>query len=145
MTTGLVEAWTDVLAFVKNVWDNDSVTQDVPVAWPNLNTNTPLATGNIPWARIDVLFDENYQSGLGDSRRRYTMPGYLTVQIFTPVGQGKLLALGIAQVVIRGVRGQRTTNGVIFRDSRTTENEKSITGNWYQYNVTFNLEVDDIQ
>lgn len=144
MTANMVDAWKEVLAFLKNIWDNSVVTQTVPLYQPNLNTTTP-PTSTAPWARVNLVFDESYQSALGDTVKRYTLPGYLSVQIFIPVGTTVVTALSIAQVVIEGLRGQRTASGVLFRDTRTEEISKSISGNWYQYNVLIFVEVDDIQ
>ena len=96
----------------------------------------------VSWARASVQTCLSRQPAFGHSTRRYENSGLLTVQIFTPVGVGLKQAKKLAEVVLAGFRGHRTTNGVVFRDMDLVD--VGADGKWYQYNVLVGFEVDEI-
>jgi hypothetical protein len=79
--------------------------------------------------------------GLGD--RRFTVSGLVMAQIFTPFGDGHVLADAISGVVKGAFRGVNTNlPGVWFRNSRVIDVGQE--GSWLQTNVTAEFEYDEI-
>lgn len=137
----LVKAATDAIAaFGVNpnesenvIWDDTR--RDIP------GEENPPAT----WARVTVRHLTSEQASLSDEAgvRRYTRRGQVTVQIFTPQGDGLVAADTIASAIQDAFLGVSTPNGVWFRSVRT--NEVGIDGPWFQTNVLAEFQYDEVR
>lgn len=121
----------------------DSLGQDgLLVLWPDSNKDTP--TTKTPWARVDIVHQTTSQRALAgaDSQRRYTSIGLVTVQIFTPAGDGLKLSDEYSSSLAQAYRGKTSPNGVWFRD--VTCQEIGLSGVWYQVNLVATFEYGEI-
>lgn len=133
----------EILALVKTVTDGfsnfvsiyDDTKQDIPTA-----STTPLQT----WARVQITHGPGSQTSLADSsgKTRYTKFGLLTIQVFTPVGDGLTNADTLVESLESGVRNVSTPNGVWFKNVRS--NEIGVDGPWFQTNVLAEFQYDQV-
>ncbi len=145
MTATLTTTEDDLYGRLKDVWDAPGPSAGVALVYQNVGVADGVAPpneGTVSWARASVQTSLSRQTAFGHSTRRYENTGVLSVQIFTPVGVGLKQAKTLAEIVLAGFRGHRTTNGVIFRDMDLVDVGSD--GKWYQLNVLVNFEVDEI-
>lgn len=127
-----------VLGVVFDAWTaTGAATENVPLKFDNTPADKPdtPATAGVadPWARATVRIADQPQSTIG-ARRRYDSQGFVTVQIFTALGDGHTLGDAYAQVVIDALRAHDpSSDGVVYYDARATE--IGIDGPWFQTNV----------
>lgn len=102
-------------------------------------------TTEAPWARFLVRHAAGAQGSLaGDNgRRRWTRTGFVTVQIFTPIGEGLSRSDVLAKIVLDAYEGQTTSGGAWFRNARA--NEIGPDGDWFQVNVLVDFEYDEVK
>ncbi len=133
-----------IAALVKTVADGLS---DFVGIWDDTRTDIPDAQASpLPsWARIIIRHGPGAQRGLADisSVRRYTQNGILTIQLFTPSGDGLTLADTISEAFLTGVSGVSTPGGVWFKNQRSVEVGND--GPWFQTNVIAEFEYDQIR
>jgi hypothetical protein len=130
------EAEDIILGIFKTAWDpNPAVYDDVP-------GNKPA--GDVIWARATVKHATGRQSSLGNAggKRRYTFEGTVTVQVFSPVGDGSTAGLDAAKVVLNAYEDARNPD-VWFRDARL--NEVGSSGAFDQINVLATFSYDDVR
>lgn len=147
MPTTRTCARDEMLAAVKAVADDliDTVTGDpVPVIYDDVPDEIEKADPPIAWVRATVAHQTGNQATLAGSSgvRRYTRTGLLTVQIFTPTGDGLSVADEYATAFQSALQGKSTPNGVWFRD--VTAQEAGIDGPWFQTNVVGTFEYDEV-
>lgn len=111
------------------------------VQYPNVEFEVPNLDA---WARLNIVQAGSQWASMGDPGNNVERNvGQVTVQIFTPSGEGEGLALEYADVV----RG-------IFRDWRNAPSglrflvppyarQIGVSGKWYQVNVVAPFEFDD--
>lgn len=97
---------------------------------------------DVAWARAEVRHNEGGQATLGEKGyRTFERIGFVTVQIFTPLNQGRAQSDKLAQAVIDIFEGETAGNGAIwFR--RVRANEVGRDGGWFQINVLAEFEYD---
>jgi hypothetical protein len=113
----------------------DDFGQDIP------NTDTP-------WARIQIRHNGGEQSTLQErGQREFERLGIITVQIFTPLNDGRKAVDLYAQTAMRAFERQAATkiggtsvDEVWFRNTQT--NEIGRNEGWYQTNITSQFEYD---
>ena len=150
MTATITEAYDAILTTFKDAWDADSTASSVPVQYqdvPKDDFPAKAATASA-WARVTVLHNPatGGQATLSGEvgNRRFRRFGTITVNIFTPVGDGKKLAHELQTVAMRAFEGVRTTGtGVIFRNVRHTEIGPE--GEYDQNNVLAEFEYDEVR
>jgi hypothetical protein len=125
---------------VKDAWD----TTGYKMIWDD-NPGT-IPTTMVPWARSTLIHVTGFQATLtdGSGRKRFRRTGFLTVQIFTPTGEGLSSADILAKLISDAFEGQSSPLGVWFRDVKTNE-VGSDDGNWYQTNVVIDFEYDEVK
>lgn len=75
-----------------------------------------------PFCRVFLRHVSGRQATLGGvGHRTFERNGFLTVQIFTPVGKGLLESHRLAKVVGDAFEGRSSGNGVWFRNVRINE------------------------
>lgn len=103
-----------------------------------------------PYARITVqhnVFAQRTLGGipsLGGGGRRFTRSGIVTVQIFTPFGDGLTTADPLIDLVLDAFEGEDTgSDRIEFRNVRA--NEVGQDGLWHQTNVLAEFEYDRVK
>jgi len=137
------QARDEILQKVKQVADGlsdfvviyDSTRQDIPD-----ENSDPLPT----WARVVVQHTQGQQSSLSNlsNKRRYTKRGLLTIQLFTPTGDGLQKSDQLVEQFEAAVRNVSTPNGVWFRNVRSSEVGED--GPWFQTNILAEFEYDQV-
>lgn len=115
------------------------------VRWPGVDSGDP-PPADAAWARITVQHATSRQSTLGEpGNRRFSRPGLVTVQIFTPLsaGGGLFLAEKLAIIARNAFEGRGTPSGIWFRDVRVQE--AGVDGSWYRMDVRVGFEYDELR
>lgn len=122
-------------------------------AWKLANPTFPIIYDDLgepqipktekPWARLTIRHNRGEQETLANplGQRLFSRDGLVTVQIFTPRGEGLTRAYILAKVAADAFEGQATPNGVWFRSVRLREVGPD--GNWYQVNVIADFEYNE--
>jgi len=112
--------------------------------WPDVAAQKPPTSG--AWARVDIKHNTSRKATLsnGVGMRRFRRTGLLTVQIFTPPGDGQVLSDQLTIIVKNAFEGVTTSPGrVMFRDVWLREVGQG--GNFYQVNVLAEFEYDEVR
>ncbi len=139
----LTAARDAILTLFKVAWD--AQTPPVPKLL-NDDVKDDLPAGTFPWARIIVRHNTGFQATLAGEtgNRRFRRLGLVTVQIFTPYGDGLDLNDALAKVAVDAFEGKSTAaDEVLFRNVRS--NEVGQDGNWFQTNVFAEFEYDEVK
>jgi hypothetical protein len=135
----LAQARDAAISVVDAAWKaSGAATETVAMQYGNVKQSKPSESGSSgsanSYARISVQVISQPQATIG-ARRRYESLAILTVQIFTPFGDGHELADAYAQVVLDVVRSHvGGTDGIWFGDSRSFG--VGIDGPHFQTNAT---------
>jgi hypothetical protein len=139
------EARDEILLHFTNAWNVQTsppllVYDDQPRDLPN----------DASWARIMVehtFFSQATLGGkvsLGGGGSRFRRAGLVTVQIFTPVGDGLTTADPLVDLAIDAFEGESTgSDRIEFRNARA--NEVGSDGAWTQVNVLAEFEYDRVK
>jgi len=118
-------------------------------AYSTVSIYYPDVTGAFPETdeahlRAFMDYTDERQVTLGGSAgRRYRIYGIMTVQIFTPYGNGQRIADAISGVVKGAFRGVNTgADAIEFRRVRVIDVGQS--GAWLQTNVVAEFEYDEV-
>jgi|TARA_R110002167_G_scaffold92478_1_gene248331 hypothetical protein len=122
----------------------DSSRPNVKISWPNIdfdpeadfNTSTDEA-----WARVTVQGGEAFQASLGGTGyRRWRHLGLVTVQVFSPMGEGLQTSLDVADDVVAALEGVTTSSVEIHASS---VNPIGRDGAFFQTNVRTPFRFDN--
>jgi hypothetical protein len=142
MSLTLAEARDAVVEIVTTAWDAAPPSDSIAMHYDDVKADKPGGTTEaLPFARTTVRILSSPQSTQG--RRRYLTSGAVTVQIFTPFGDGHTLGDELSQIVLVALRGHvGSTGGLWFFDA--VQNEIGEDGPWFQTNVdaTFRFQED---
>lgn len=95
------------------------------------------------WVRLNVKTVDGYQASIGaPTNNRQRREGIITVQVFSPQGQGSIDARKKADLVIGHFLNQEAS-GIIFYDVHAREVGNDGAG-WYQINVLIKFRYDHI-
>lgn len=145
------QARDQILGLLKAALDA-SAYATIKVAWDDVKTKTPTPTvieaaagENESWLRPTITHTGGSQTSLAGALRtkHWTYNGLLTVQVFTPSGEGSNLSDDIVYTVLNGYQGKSTPGSVWFRNARFREIGTS--GAWYQVNVLVEFEYYEIK
>lgn len=136
MTLTLAQARDAVGLLINTAWIAAPASSAIPMLWDNVKGDKPGEDGTTtqagPFARTTVRVTEAAQITQG--RRRFQTTGTVTVQIFTPFGDGHTLGDELVQIVLDTLRGHvGGTDGLWFFDMAPAE--IGIDGPWFQINV----------
>lgn len=142
MTATAAEARVEIQTTVNVAWLADASSQNLPLLWED-KPEAPPDSG--AWARVTLRHATGRQATLrgATGERRFRRTGTLTVQIFTPHGEGLTLNDTLSKIITDALEGVTTASGVIFRDVRP--NEIGPDGKWYQTNVLAGFEYDEVR
>lgn len=138
MTTTFENAVNEILDVFHTAWTPR------PAAYPNVSF-TPPAGSSDPWARVSLAHVTGNQATLSNptGQKRWRRNGILTVQVFTPLGEGLSEGYSLAKVVADAYEGTATPSQVWFRNVRI--NEVGPDGEWFQTNVLVDFTYDEIK
>jgi hypothetical protein len=108
------------------------------VVWDDLPGATP--GGEQPWARVTIRHGEAPTRAFGQGSALYANTGFVTVQVFTPLGNANVSAYNIAFALVKAYRTAKN-EGVSFRNARLKEVGSS--GAFEQTNVLTDFSYDD--
>lgn len=132
-----------MLTIFKTAWDGQ--TPPVPLVIYD-DTTQEVPSGDTPWCRVTIRHNISGRATVGGEvgARRFRRVGVLTVQIFTPTGEGLSNADIFAKVALDAFEGNSTGSDAIeFRN--VTVNEVGRDGPWYQTNVLTEFEYDEVK
>jgi len=140
MSCTFLQARDDMMKIVTDAWVAANPTY--PLVYDDMPTDGPPET-KLPWARLTLRHNRGEQETLTNAigQRLFGRDGLLTVQIFTPRGEGLTRAYQLAKVVADALEGKSTPNGVWFRAVRIREVGPD--GGWFQLNVTADFEYNE--
>lgn len=129
--------------------DAVAIGQHFAVQFALLRPTVPIIADNAafkppdrgPWVRVTILPGDSRLVTLGN-RKRYRTRGTVTVQVFTPGGQGDGLALEIATDVATVMRS-KTVSGV--RLKTPSVQRVGADGPWFRLNVNTPYQSDLIE
>jgi len=144
MTT-LAEARDAVALVINTAWLAASVSSSIPMHWDDVKADKPgedAITSRAPsYAKTTVRTIGSPQTTQG--RRRFETTGTVTVQIFTPFGDGNTLGDALAQVILNALRSHvGSPAGLSFFD--IDPNEIGETGPWFQTNVVASIRYQEL-
>jgi hypothetical protein len=141
----IAEARDEILTYFTTAWN----TLGTPplLLYDDKHTDLP---DNAPYARINVQHDTFGQNTLGGKvsagggGRRFGRTGLVTVQIFTPSGDGLTSMDTLVDFAMDTLEGEETgSDRVEFRDARA--NEVGQDGPWHQTNVIAEFQYDRVK
>ena len=140
MSLNTTQARDEVHALFKLAWDAGA--PGIPLLYWDTAQVVPT-TG--AWARITMKHVVSGQTTLSGEtgQRRFTRTGVITVQIFTPTGDGNVNADLLANVAKNAFEGVHTPGDIWFRDVTATEVGQE--GVWFQTNVTAAFIYDEVR
>lgn len=138
MTATLIEARDAMYTLVKAAWPTA-----YQILWDDLAALPPTTPS--PWARTTITFSSGGQASLNNDQgaARYVREGFITIQIFTPVGEGLDSNIALGQLMLDAFDGKATSNGVWFRNANYSPIGNS--GDFYQANVLVNFIFDEVK
>lgn len=139
----IADARDAMLGMFKTGW-NAQTPPVPPVAYPDMKFTAPDASS--AWARITVQHVHgSRQVTLGQpGNRRFRKVGVITVQIFTPPGDGLTLADQLVKIAVDIFEGKSTVDdGVQFLNVRPIE--VGLNGSWQHNNVQVDFNYDVIK
>lgn len=137
MTT-ITEARDAMLTVFRTAWLADGTTSPIPVKYgDDVTFVKPVAdgAGNAgPWAWVNVRHTDGRAESIGGPGfGKDLFSGFVTVQVFTPIGTGRVLADAAAQVAKRAFQRQSFSSGWF---ASVVVAEVGVDGPWQQTNVT---------
>lgn len=98
-----------------------------------------------PWARISVRHTAGGQSSIsgGLGKRRYSRTGTVYVNLFAEPGDGLRVLDPLVKIALDAFEGKATPSQVWFTKSRVRE--QGILKGWYQINVLFDFNYDEVK
>ncbi|HET6417983.1 MAG TPA: phage tail terminator-like protein [Polyangiales bacterium] len=144
MTTQ-TEARDAVMDAIRDAWLADALTMGIALQWDNVKAD-PLGEdddGNpLPWARVSVRHIFSGQETIaGPGSRKHQTEGVVTVQVFTPSGDGHSLADQIVEVLKPALRNVAIGN-LWFYNVRV--NELGTDGAWFVQNFLANFRYSEL-
>lgn len=144
ITSGLAQAYDELAAMVAAAVANISPPPPTfPITYEDVQADLP-ASGS--WGRLSLRVGASVAATLPgpDGRRVWHTTGTVTLQIFTPDGDGLNLAHAYGTLVVNALRGARTSpGGVLVRDPRPVPVGSD--GAFFQTNVQGDFEYDEVQ
>lgn len=130
------EAVDEMCAVFQVAWTDTGYT----AIWDDLPGSVPKTQD--AWARVTVQHNNGGQETLGAIGSRYfKQTGFVTVQIFAPVGDGRTEGLLLANVVIRAY--SRAHGTVWYSNPRIVD--AGTDGAFTQTNVLINFSYSDLR
>lgn len=137
------QARNEIMSLLKAAWDADTTSCEFPMLYWDTAQKTPTEGA---WARATMQHGSGGQATLSNEvgARRFRYTGAVTVQLFTPTGDGLVLSDQLVQVVKNAFAGVTTNPGNIhLRNVRSQEIGQD--GVWFNTNVLADFEYDEVR
>lgn len=133
-----------ILTLFKTAMDANA--PSVTVIYDDVRQPLPISD-DAEWVRILVEHTERMQPAIGQAGglRRYRAMGLITVQVFTPFGDGLTRADAIADIVFDIFDGVSTGSGDGITFNNVTMREIGESGAWFQTNVLVDFKYDTVK
>lgn len=140
MTATYEQAIDDIFTMFKTAWD----TTGYIVIYENTTPSEKPSIGT-PYAKVFIRHTGGFQATLtgGIGTARYARLGVMTVQIFTPLGEGLSEGASLAKVLADAYEGAASPRAVWFRNVRLME--VGPTAEWFQHNFLVDFEYDEVK
>lgn len=143
----LATARDDLMGKIQTQWDAGSTAGEL-LLYEDRSGERPSANDTNAvqlWGFVQVRHFSSSQPTLASDTgaKRFRREGLLTLQLFLPQGDGLTLMDTIGQEFLNALEGERTANGVAFREVRVVEIGED--GPWFQANVLANYEYDEVK
>lgn len=140
MSATFLEATDDIKKIITDAWKLANPT--FPMVYDDLG-EPQIPKTEKPWCRVTIRHNRGEQETLVNSlgNRLFKRDGLVTVQIFTPRGQGLTRSYELAKVAADAFEGKATPKGVWFRSVRLREVGPD--ANWYQVNIIADFEYNE--
>ena len=136
MTT-IAQAKDDIAKQFNDAWQADPQSSGIVVFFDKKEEDGDQKSADGSWARLTIKhFDSQFsKQSLASSTgiKNYQRDGFVTVGIFTPIGEGVDLDSALTSIAMGAFEGAKTPNGVWFRNVRF--HEVGVSGAWFQTNV----------
>lgn len=149
MAATITTARDEMLSAFIDTWGADPSSSSVQVLYENVPGEPPTevdpATGKLPpYVRVSVRHFTGGQTTLSGAvgTRTFRRDGLVTIQIFTPTGDGFVMSDTLVPIAKRAYEGKATASGIWFRNVRNTEVGTS--GAWFQTNILADFTYDEI-
>ncbi len=145
MTT-ILQAYDTVVGIVQTAWDGDSITSSLPLEYDDAKDDTPGespagSTHSGAFGRVTIRTISSPQSTQGT--RRWLTTALLTVQVFTPIGDGHTLEHTIIPIVLGAIRAHvGGLAGVWFFDA--APQEIGVSGVHFQTNISASFRYQEV-
>ncbi len=143
MTATLTQARDEMFKAFRDAWLADATSNLLPVLYPDTDAEPPTEGA---WARVSIKHGPSRQATLsGESgQKRFRHTGFITVELYTPRGDGLVLNGQLSIIVKHAFEGVATSPGqVIFY--RVRVNEVGPDGQWFHTNVLADFEYDEVR
>lgn len=139
MSATYTQARDEIFAVISTAW----ATTGFLMLWPDKVGEKPPTRS--PWARTTLRHTDGGQSTLANHQglQRFRRDGILTVQIFTPVGEGTERSYDLAKVISDALEGTTTAKGVWFRNVRLKEIGSDTP--WFQVNINSDFYYEELK
>lgn len=128
MTTR-AEARDAILTQFSTEWA--TLTTPPALFYDDVKGDLPSATS--PWARVNIQQVFGEQTSIGDpGSRLFEHTGIVTVQVFTPVGDGLDLSDTLVEAALGAFEG-KSTNNIWYKNVRAIDVGDE--GDWYHVNI----------
>lgn len=125
------EARDAISDVILTAWAASVITQAIDLQWSDV-VSTRVADGT-PWARVTVRHTFGQQETLGGPGvGKHQTEGSVTIDVFTPFGDGHTLSDQIVQVLLDAMRNKRVGNLWFFG---AVGNEVGQDGAWFAAKV----------
>jgi hypothetical protein len=133
-----------ILTLFKTAMDANA--PDVTVLYDDVRSQVPTADDG-EWVRIVIEHQDRRQPAIGQANglRRYRSSGLITVQVFTPFGDGLTRTDAIADIVYDIFDGVSTQSGDGITFNNVTMREIGETGPWFQTNILADFKYDTVK
>ena len=136
MTLTKTQARDVIAKAVNDAWTASPVTSAIALHWDNVVADVVDVDTDgraLPWARVTVRHQTSTQETIGGpSCRKSLVEGLLTLQIFTPAGDGHVLADQIADTMVAALRAANASDLWFFQ---VRVNEIGQDGPWFNSNL----------
>ena len=139
----LTQAEDEVLTLFRTAWQAGAPSAGLPLLSEDVAATPPTSGA---WARVSFRNSTGRQASLSGEagQRMFQHTGFVSVQVFTPTGDGKVLANQLAQIAKNAFEGTTTTPGdVRLRNARVVPVGQE--GSWYQTNVFADFEYEEVR
>jgi hypothetical protein len=150
MSATIAQARDEVFTLFRTAWLANSTSQDVELRYEDVGPEGPPtapANGSAPpWALIQMRHAAGDQISLsGETGSRiFDSRGIITVQVFTPRGDGLDQNDALTEIARNAFEGKTTSpGGVRLRRARVLAVGED--GPWYQSNVVVDFEYDRVK